>query len=383
MITRIKYFISSIFERAMSYNDANEIIVVRDFTRAEIKIVLYDYVTQEIYGYLWATNYKNEYFIVERISANKGWGPFLYELLMQSIYPLGVKPSQLIRPEAINVWKKFLSNPHIKSETLPSTSNNYAVAWKPDEFAEPIVGSEELNLINRTYKLHPYNYFQPYLQHSEQIIKDQQLSKKKIMQQALDFFHSKYYVESFIYEKVMSIPNLDLTDKYLLINKESNTVQFLIQDRAKIYAYGELTNSGKYYQTNNVAAEHGWGPFLYDCMMLMLDKPIHPSVSLTTDSFTVLNNYLYNRPDVIKTLYPGKLHTAIDLDQHMNRDEKYYKVLNYIYTINNTERRNQMNQWYQTSLKFEQEMISKLPNWKHIRFEQAKRWFNMQYKIAA
>lgn len=367
----------------MSYEDANNIIMIREMTKQEIKIVLYDYVTKEIYGYMWATVFKGEYVIVERVSANKGWGPFMYELLMQSVYPLGVKPSQMIRPEAISVWKKFLQNSNIESEVIPSTSVNYAVAWKPDEFAQPIVGADELNIINRVYKLHPYNYFQPYIQHSEEIIKEYQISKKKVIQQALDFFQSKYYVESFIYEKVMSIPQKDVTGKYLLINKENNTVQFLIQDKAKIYAYGELTNDSKYYQTKNIAADQGWGPFLYDTIMLMLDKPIHPSTSLTTDSFTVLNNYLYNRPDVIKTLYPGKLYTGVDLNNKMNVDEKYYKVLNYLYTINNTQRRQEMTNWYQTSLQFEQEMVGKMPNWKQIRFDQAKRWFNMNYSVAA
>jgi len=373
---------SSIFEKAMSYDDANNIIVVREMTKKEIKIVLYDHVTQAIHGYMWATNYKNEYYIVERIGADKGWGPFLYELLMQSIYPLGLKPSEMIRPEAINVWKKFQQNPNIETQPINSTSLNYAVAWKPDEFAEPIVGAPELGIINQIYKLHPYNYFRPYVEESEQIIKNNNISKTTVFKHALDFFQSKYYVESFVLE-TLNIPNKDITDKYLIINKENNTIQFLIQDKSKIYGYAELTNDGKYYQTKNIAAESGWGPFLYDTVMLMLDKPIHPSVSLTTDSFNVINNYLHNRPDVIKSLYPGKLYKALDYNNKMTQDEKYYKVLNYTYTIHNTERRENITNWYNQSLKFEQQLTASLPNWKHIRFEQAKRWFNMQYLSVA
>lgn len=353
-------------------------------TKQEIKIVLYDYVTHEIQAYSSSTSVKGEYFVNDRVSANKGWGPFMHELLLQSVYPLGIKPSDMIRPQAISIWNRFLQNSNVKTQLIPSTSINYATVWKPDEFAEPVLNADnELNIINRVYKLHPYNYFQPYVQHSEEIIAQQNINKKKILRDALDFFHSKYYVESFIYEKVLSIPQKDVTGKYLLINKEGNTVQFLIQDKAKIYAYGELTNDSKYYQTKNIAADQGWGPFLYDTIMLMLDKPIHPSVSLTIDSFTVLNNYLYNRPDVIKTLYPGKLYTGVDLDHKMQHEEKYYKVLNYLYTINNTERREQTNSWYKTSLQFEQQMVDKMPNWKQIRFNQAKRWFNLNYPVAA
>lgn len=373
---------SSIFERAMSYDDANNIIAVRDMTKKEIKIVLYDYVTKSIHGYVWATNFKNEYFIVERISADKGWGPFLYELLMQSIYPLGLKPSEMIRPEAINVWKKFQQNSNIETEPITSTSLNYAVAWKPDEFAEPIVGAPELQIINQIFKLHPYNYFRPYMEESENIIKNNNISKTVVFKHALDFFQSKYYVESFVLE-TLNIPNKDVTDKYLIVNKENSTIQFLIQDKSKIFGYAELTNDGKYYQTKNIAAETGWGPFLYDTVMLMLDKPIHPSESLTTDSFTVINNYLHNRPDVIKSLYPGKLYTAIDLNNRMNHEEKYYKVLNYTYTINNVSRRETVMNWYNQSLKFEQQLTASLPNWKNIRFQQAKRWFNMQYLSSA
>lgn len=384
MITKIKQFISSIFERALSYADTNNIIMIREMTKQEIKIVLYDYVTHEIQAYSSSTSVKGEYFVNDRVSANKGWGPFMHELLLQSVYPLGIKPSDMIRPQAISIWNRFLQNSNVKTQLIPSTSINYATVWKPDEFAEPVLNADnELNIINRVYKLHPYNYFQPYVQHSEEIIAQQNINKKKILRDALDFFHSKYYVESFIYEKVLSIPQKDVTGKYLLINKEGNTVQFLIQDKAKIYAYGELTNDSKYYQTKNIAADQGWGPFLYDTIMLMLDKPIHPSVSLTIDSFTVLNNYLYNRPDVIKTLYPGKLYTGVDLDHKMQHEEKYYKVLNYLYTINNTERREQTNSWYKTSLQFEQQMVDKMPNWKQIRFNQAKRWFNLNYPVAA
>lgn len=387
MITRLKYFFSTIFERAMSYNDAaDQVIVVRELTKKEVKIVLYDYVNKSIQGYLWATNPGNQgFFVVERIAANKGWGPFLYEILMQSVYPMSVKPSQMIRPEAISVWKKFLANPRIKSQELTSASNDYAVSWKPDEFAEPIVAADELQIINRLYKMEPYPYFRQYIENSETTIKDLHLVKSKILSQALEFFQSKYYVqvENFVAEKVV-VPEKDITDKYLLINKTgNNNIEFLIQDKSKIYAYGELTAETKYYQTKNIAAEQGWGPFLYDCIMLMLDKPIHPSVSLTTDSFNVLNNYIHHRPDVIKTLYPGKLHDFVDLDQHANTEEKYYKVLNYLYTINNTQRRQYFTTWYQNSLAFEQQMTEKMPKWKEVRFNQAKRWFNMQYLQAA
>lgn len=384
MITKLRYFFSNIFERAMSFNDADQVIIISDITKHEVKIVLYDYITKTVQGYIWATNPNNQnYFTVERIAANKGWGPFVYEILMQTVYPLGVKPSQMIRPEAIEVWKKFLANPRITTEEISSDSNDYSVAWKPDEFAEPIVGAQQLQYVNKIYKMRPYPYFSQFIDNSKQIIKDLSLVKSKILSQALDFFQSKYYVHVEKLEKVV-IPQKDISDKYLIINKsDGDAIEFLIQDKNKIYAYSEVNRRNNYYQTKNVAAEEGWGPFLYDTMMLMLDKPIHPSMSLTTDSFNVLNNYLHNRPDVIKTLYPNTQYTSIDLDQKMNYEEKYYKVLNYLYTINNTERRQYFENWYKNSLQFEQQMIQKLPNWKKVRFNQAKRWFNMQYFQAA
>jgi hypothetical protein len=304
----------------------------------------------------------------------------MYDLLLQSAYPMAVKPSQMIRPEAVKVWQYYLDkNPHIETYSITEKDPNYTVTWKPDEFVEPKFDTKITSIINTTFRLQPYYYFNPFVKDSEDLMKQHHISKTTVFKKALEFFHNKYYV-SVPSEEAINIPEKDIADKYLLINKINTTVQFLIQDKAKVYAYAELINKeGKYYQTKNIAAEPGWGPFLYDAVMLMLDKPIHPSTSLSSESFAVINNYLHNRPDVIKAEFPGRTFTSLDLNGKETFEEKYFKVLNYTYTINNSTRRMYFMNWYQKSLEFEKQMTAKLPNWKKVRFEQALRWFHLRY----
>jgi hypothetical protein len=60
VITRIKDYIQKILERAKTIDDVGgtNIIMVRDTNKHQIRIALYNFATQEIIGYIWATNYK-------------------------------------------------------------------------------------------------------------------------------------------------------------------------------------------------------------------------------------------------------------------------------------------------------------------------------------
>lgn len=165
-----------------------------------------------------------------------------------------------------------------------------------------------------------------------------------------------------------------LDDKYLLINDKGTSIEFLIQDRNKIYGYIELLNKPNYYQSINVAGEKGFGPILYDLAMYNLDKPIRPNRSLTSKALNVWNNYMY-RDDVIKKeIFDDKWET-LDLDNKQTK--QYTDIINTLYTLNDIDYN--VEELINKSKEFENKMLSLLPNWKTLRFNQGKLYFNNKY----
>jgi hypothetical protein len=180
-----------------------------------------------------------------------------------------------------------------------------------------------------------------------------------------------------ILERV-NIPDIPINDLYLIVNNKLTTIEFIIQDKSKIYGYAELTKQYNHYYIVNVAAENKYGPLLYDTIMLYLDKPVRPNRSLTHQAYNVWNNYLNNREDVTK-IPCENIFNSIDLDNAVRKDKTLTEVINNYYTINNPNRKQQISDWYEKSLTFQNEMISKLPDWLNIRFKTARKWFLSMY----
>lgn len=376
MITNLFEYYKMHCEKAMDVNDTNNSILIQNISHKFIELCLYDYITKNILGYISASKDKSNYFIIERTSTEKGWGPFMYSLMMQTIYPLGLKPSDKITPSALNVWKNFNTNNNINKTTLDPNDINFADKWLPDVNSEYIIDAvDELKLINTIFVMKQSNWFQPFVMESVNKIKELNIDTKKVFKECKDFFYDKYYVTT----ESVNIPNKDITDKYLLVDVKGNTIQFLIQNKKDIFAYGELTKDNNYYQIDKISAEPGWGPFLYDTIMLYLDKPIRPDFSLSKSAWQVWDNYLNNRPDVIKTLAKKQI-GIIDLDFKERTNPDLVKPINYLYTINNNTRNTYIMDWYNKSLEFSNEMISKLPNWKTLRFNRGKAFHNMKYE---
>ena len=180
-------------------------------------------------------------------------------------------------------------------------------------------------------------------------------------------------------KKSISVPNIPL-DKglYFIVNEKGSTMEFIIQDKAVIYGYAELLDKNTYYSVVNVAAIKGYGPLLYDSIMLYLNKPVQPNASLTGDAYNVWNNYFANRSDVYKTNATNTYKT-LDYNKTMTKAPEFLNVANTVYTIKDPVRKKEMKEWYSNSKNFEREMITKLPNWVDVRFRTAKRWFADKY----
>ena len=380
MITSIYEFYKLITEKAFNIDDADDCIMLRETSKNEVKICLYNYVDKSILGYISADNAsKDDFYTVDRVSAERGWGPFMYTLILQTLYPTGVKPSYIIKPAAHSVWKQFVDNPNIDVKELPQTDKNYTSKWIPAKgFSNDGYAEDDVDTINTIFYMPHREWFQPLVNNSEKIIAEHNINTKAVFKQCLDYFYTKYYMTS----EAASIPNKDTTDKYLMVLEKGSSIQLMIQDKSNIFGYAEVLKKPDHFRIVNIAAEPGYGPFLYDTLMLWLDKPVRPSHSLTMEAWRVWNTYLNDRPDVTKKPVKKEIWTDIDLDQKMNTNSAYVEPINYMYTITDEQRKTAtVDWWYESEQQFVNQMKQKLPGWMEIRFNQCKMWFNNKYPM--
>lgn len=178
----------------------------------------------------------------------------------------------------------------------------------------------------------------------------------------------------------VSIPNKDTSNIYFIVNKKTSSYQFIIQAATGLLGYAELIIKPNYYQVINVAAEQGYGPFLYDSIMSYLDKPIRPNRSLSENAFNVWNNYFLHRNDITKIPVTKEDYwNTLDLNNKQVKDKKYLEPINYLYTINDKARKQKTLDWYNDSLLFQDKMINMMSDWINIRFNYAQKWFYSKY----
>ena len=182
----------------------------------------------------------------------------------------------------------------------------------------------------------------------------------------------------------IKIPIID-NSKYLLIDDKTSSIQFIIQDKSIIYGYGELLKRNDYYQIINIATEKGFGPLLYDSIMLYLDKPIRPNRSLSLNAYNVWKKYLNNRNDVYKekiSITDNDYWNSIDLNFKPSINKESLQIINTLYTIKDINRKEKILKWFNNSyINFAKSFEDQYPKWKENRFNIAKKWFNKKYIV--
>lgn len=387
MITKIYEFHKMLNERAFNIDDTDNCIMLRSDRKGELKLCLYDYVNKKIVGYITANkDERYNYFIIDRATSDKGWGPFIYKLMLYTVYPMGIKPSKLIRPAALNVWKQFSTNTDVKMSPVLSTDLNYADKWQPDVEVVQRDAPEVTKLINTLYTMIPAVWYTTFIADSNLIIEEQKIDVKNIFRDALDVWQYNYDSSRAVIAegigttiKQMLAPVKDISDKYLLVNDKGSSIEFIIQDKSNIFGYAELIKKQSYYNIVNVAAEPSWGPFLYDTVMLYLDMPVRPNRSLSRDAWHVWNIYLNARPDVTKREINTDIWDTVDLDYKWTSNSTMIEPINYVYTITDGNRKNNIVKWSHDKLELPGNID--YDRWKDIRFNYAKKWFYTKYKI--
>lgn len=118
-----------------------------------IYMSLYDPTTNNTYGMITAS-LRGNYYDMDNVAAEKGFGPYMYEFAMMRAYEKGkgLMPARDgdVREKALNVWMNFYDRDDVKKETIHPFDENgnwnqmYSVAiytGDEDEFDSP----EEFN----------------------------------------------------------------------------------------------------------------------------------------------------------------------------------------------------------------------------------------------
>lgn len=254
--------------------DSN-LVLIRSLSKNEIKLCLFDYVTQDIYAYITAFKVANDIFQIDRTSAEKGYGPLIYDILLQELNPYGLKPANKIKQEAMNVWKYyFTKRSDVSKVSIPENNpayNEYYVENDSDD-AQKLTDKENLSIINTVYKMNKTAEYVHFITESEHIIKEKNINKNNVFKNALSYFQQKYYGAnaSYIFE------SLDVPEDAYFLRKG---FEFCLTTKSKILAYANVLKHEGYYIFDKIYGP-GYGLMMHKLVLMALSPiPVRPSAS--------------------------------------------------------------------------------------------------------
>lgn len=190
-IIRGAIFESIVDEAAFRLQDLPEstILYVKNLNRGT-EIILYDTKGKKAYAclsFIQRHQYGPDYF-VSAVAAEKGYGPFIYELAMMIVYEqqMGLMPNADgdIRGEAWNVWKKFYHREDVIKKTRPIEDEYFSFRILEDvddlsleekiEWFEHLEEPEELEnvlIFNTAFSMPPDKQYEELVSRAETYIK--------------------------------------------------------------------------------------------------------------------------------------------------------------------------------------------------------------------
>jgi hypothetical protein len=142
---------SMIGEAAKGLGDLPEdaALFVIDLNNNEWDYVLYSKSEDKIYGVLSIIQINNNVYEVGRVGADRGYGPFMYEMAMSYITPKYLMPSRNgdVKTRALGVWGKFHQRGDVQKKVLKFNDElfNFAIiTGDEDEEFDSIEEKKEL-----------------------------------------------------------------------------------------------------------------------------------------------------------------------------------------------------------------------------------------------
>lgn len=201
MITSIKNWKCFLLEKlineaAYSIDDVidNELILAKNQTTKDIELILYNIKTKEVIGFIKADKADNKTFEIAKSASEKGYGPLMYDLLMMSINPYTLKPSNTITDAALMLYKYYNTKRNDVSKVpIKESEIVYNHTYRNNDKEDYIKKDKEtLDIINTRYSLLPNEQFNNLVQLSDSLIKDNKLNRKSLFKRGLDYFWNKY-----------------------------------------------------------------------------------------------------------------------------------------------------------------------------------------------
>lgn len=178
-----------------------------------IHLVLYNPITNITYAVI-SASIRGENYDVDKVAAEKGFGPYIYELAMMMANSKGkglmADRDGDVREEAFKVWLKFADRTDVKKQQIPPFKNGtwnpeYSIAIltgqkdkfeSPEEFNEywESLEPKEQNVLtkfNTGYSMAPSTDYQKMLAKSQEYIK-KGFNPQKAFKAGSEFFMSKY-----------------------------------------------------------------------------------------------------------------------------------------------------------------------------------------------
>jgi hypothetical protein len=205
---RIKNFTQFITEAAVSMKDIlleDQGILFNKWTRLgklHVAIILYDFKAEKILGYIEMEKTNDvDFYQVTRSAAEKNYGPDLYDFALMLVSPDGVKPDDVIKPAAQNVWKYYKEHrPDVKTKDIKPKEAGYSPDYKLDTDHEYEHTDKYLvGLINTVFFQERTAEFEKLLKKGQDLLGKYGVDMHELVKTTkggpLDkYFNSKYYV---------------------------------------------------------------------------------------------------------------------------------------------------------------------------------------------
>ena len=141
---------SMIGEAAKGLGDLPEdaALFVIDLNNNEWDYVLYSKSEDKIYGVLSIIQINNDVYQVGRVGADRGYGPFMYEMAMSYITPKYLMPSRNgdVKSRALDVWDKFHQRGDVQKKVLKFDDElfNFAIITGDEDEEYDLIEKKEL-----------------------------------------------------------------------------------------------------------------------------------------------------------------------------------------------------------------------------------------------
>lgn len=197
----IRNFDLFLFEKKMDIMDYPNLdtlgLVVKSSNRNSVttkNLALFDFKTEETLAYIELRNLiDREVFEVEKASAEKGWGPLIYDYALMFSYPKSVAPSKTIKPSAINVWKYYYDlRPDVIKKEMGVKDESYSDKYRNHIMDDMILSDDNLLYLNTYYSLIPSIEFKDMVQKGSLLLKNSGMLPSNIFNFGNKHFDNSY-----------------------------------------------------------------------------------------------------------------------------------------------------------------------------------------------